>query len=222
MPTYGLPRPCRSSALDPEQSQSVAEGKARVRPPSRSRSLHTARGRALCWHRRKDRNDALPQERPCLQGLSVAGAGFEPATLRVMSRLDCTFPFPPYSAENADSEPVFGHGRAFMRNTVTSPRKPHACRMLAAGVAGWTRDESLAERVSSATAANHDYRRLRFSREGRTCRAAAKGDNRRAILVAALLPGRSAGSSPLRHRLDRRSDAQRPRGREVRIVERAL
>jgi hypothetical protein len=32
---------------------------------------------------------------------------------------------------NAGSEPVFGGGRAFRRNTVTSPRKRDACRTLA-------------------------------------------------------------------------------------------
>jgi hypothetical protein len=34
---------------------------------------------------------------------------------------------------NAGSEPVFGGGRAFRRDTVTSPRKRDACRTLAAG-----------------------------------------------------------------------------------------
>src|SRR5512132_273835 len=37
--------------------------------------------------------------------------------------------------QNAGSEPVFGGGRAFGRNTVTSPRKPAACRPLAARLA---------------------------------------------------------------------------------------
>jgi hypothetical protein len=33
---------------------------------------------------------------------------------------------------NAGSEPVFGRGRALRRNTLTSLRKPDACRALAA------------------------------------------------------------------------------------------
>jgi hypothetical protein len=66
---------------------------------------------------------------------AVAGAGFEPATSGVMSRLDCVHAFrhiPPKRRSRAR----FGRGRASRRNVVTSLRKPDACRTLAAGD-GW-------------------------------------------------------------------------------------
>jgi hypothetical protein len=44
---------------------------------------------------------------------------------------------PPYSAETPGSEPVLGRDRAFRRNTVTSRRKPDACRTLAAEAVLW-------------------------------------------------------------------------------------
>ena len=47
-----------------------------------------------------------------------------------MSRLDRVHAFAVFR-RNAGSEPVFGRGRAFRRNTVTSLRKPDACRVLA-------------------------------------------------------------------------------------------